>query len=160
MINIYDISSGWASLQIGYCVFVVSYLSDVKAELDTLLLNLDIEEEHGVRKIILDGEDIGELVLISHLTFEDTNVYLSTDKQHDYPNYDWVLNIIWQRTYCADANSFTIMKFPYKEFIKEYKALTKKIKIDYLKKFICPCDVEEYLNAAAAYDAREGNKHE
>ena len=36
MVDIYDIGAGWASLKIGEYVFDVSYLSDLKSELDNL----------------------------------------------------------------------------------------------------------------------------
>ena len=157
MIDIYDISFGWAVLQIGYCVFNASYLTDIKSELDYLFFDLGGTDECSVRKVILEGESQGDLALISHLTFEDVNQYLPTSKQRGTSdNYDYVLNIIWQRLYSSDANSLTIMKFPYREFLEEYKELINNIKDDYINGFICPDNDEEYREAISIYEGRRG----
>lgn len=156
MIDVYNISFGWAVLQIGYCVFNASYLTDIKSELDYLFFDLKGTDECGVHKVILEGEGQGDLALISHLTFEDVNQYLPISKQRDTSsNYDYVLNIIWQRLYSSDANSFTIMKFPYKEFLEEYKELINDIKDDYISGFICPNNDEEYREAINIYEGRK-----
>ena len=58
MVDIYDIGAGWASLKIGECVFDVSYLSDLKSELDNLF-KFDIHDINTIdfkaNKIILDS---------------------------------------------------------------------------------------------------------
>ena len=155
MVDIYNIGAGWASLKIGECVFDISYLSDLKYELDTLL-KFDIHDINTVdfraNKIILEGEGHGDLSLVTYLTFEDVNLYLSGKGKRDNKNkYDYVLNIIWQPLYNDDNKSAILMKFPYKEFMDEYNDLTKKIKDDYIKNFLCPQDDEEYEKALINY---------
>lgn len=144
MINLTDISSGWATLRLGYCSFDISYLSDIKYEMDYLLDILD-SEDNDVKKIILEGEGQGDLSLIAHLTFEDLNNYSKTSEKKD-ENYGYVLNIIWQRILGDYNNSITLLKFPFDEFKDEYERLMLSIKDDYIKNFLCLSDEEELEN--------------
>ena len=155
MVDIYDIGAGWASLKIGECVFDVSYLSDLKSELDNLF-KFDIHDINTINfkanKIILEGEGHGDLSLVAYLTFEDTNEYLPGAELRDEDSrYDYILNIIWQNVYNSDNTPASLIKCPYKEFMDEYNNLTKKIKDDYIKNFLCPQDDEEYEEALINY---------
>lgn len=150
MIDINNISAGWADLHIGYCMFSVSYLTDLKFELDTLfnLSNSDVE----VNKVILEGEGQGDLSLVAHLTFENVNDYLPTNRQRDSEHkYDYVINIIWQRLFSCEGNSFSILKFPYKEFMEEYNNLVADIKENYVKNFMMPFDDDEHQEMLESY---------
>lgn len=151
MIDIYNIKAGWAVLQIGNCVFSVSYLCDLKLELDKLFgFHQDIVDTQ-VNKTILDGESQGNLSLITHLTFEDVNQYLPTSRlRQESDKYDYVLNIVWQNIF-SDNKCFALIKYPYKEFMCEYKELIKRIKDEYIVNFICPHDDEEYKSALDNY---------
>ena len=61
VINIDNISAGWADLRLGYCTFSVSYLSYLKTELDMLFDLEERDDESAVNKIILEGEGQGDL---------------------------------------------------------------------------------------------------
>lgn len=155
MINIFDIRAGWASLKIGECVFDVSYLSDLKSELDDLL-KFDVNDydvtNFKANRIILEGEGHGDLSLVAYLTFEDTNCYLPDEElRNKEDRYDYILNIVWQNIYNSDNTPASLIKCPYKEFMDEYNSLTKKIKDDYIKNFLCPQDDELYEWALANY---------
>lgn len=150
IININDIDAGWAALHIGNCEFYVSYLSDLKAELDDLLIELEKDPDSS-RRIILEGEGHGDLSLVAYLTFDDVNYYLSTANQRNESNrYDYVLNIIWQDIYSSN-DSISIIKYPYDEFMEEYRRLTSEIKEEYITHFLCPQSKEEYLQAKKSY---------
>ena len=73
MINIDNISAGWADLHLGYCTFSVSYLSYLKMELDMLFDLEERDDESAVNKIILEGEGQGDLTLVAYLTYGDLN---------------------------------------------------------------------------------------
>lgn len=151
MIDIYGIEAGWACLQIGSCMFNVSYLSGLKKELDDLFSfegdNIDLI----VNKIILEGEGHGDLSLVAHLTFEDVNQYLPNSKsREENDKHDYVLNIMWQNIF-SDNKCFSLIKYPYKEFMQEYQKLTNSIKDEYVRNFICPQDSEEYNEALSNY---------
>ena len=73
MINIDNISAGWADLHLGYCTFSVSYLSYLKTELDMLFDLEERDDESAVNKIILEGEGQGDLTLVAYLTYGDLN---------------------------------------------------------------------------------------
>lgn len=151
IIDIYNIKAGWAVLQIGDCTFNVSYLCDLKSELDELFCFHQDKFDIQVNKIILDGESQGNLSLIAHLTFEDVNQYLSTNQYHkENDKYDYVLNIVWQNIF-GRSKGFALIKYPYKEFMCEYYELTKRIKNEYIVNFTCPYDDEEYKNALDNY---------
>lgn len=158
MIDVYNMSAGWANLRIGYCTFCVSYLSDLKAELDDLFLDFDNETENMVHRIVLSGEHNGDLSLVAYLTYEELNPYLTMVEQKDRGDIDYcgsILNIVWQNIYSQRAGSVAILKFPYKKFLEEYKKLTKEIKKKYVKEFLCPISKTEYQKALLEYDNRE-----
>lgn len=140
MINISNIRYGWAQLQIGYCSFWPSYLSDVVAEIDCLL-DLDEDDCSECRKIYLEGETAGDLILVSYVTFES----LKGEKS------DFILNIVWKRIYAGNYDGETILKFPFKEFKTEWEELKAEIKEDYIKDFIMPQTEEEYEAALEEY---------
>ena len=81
MIDIYDIRAGWATLQIGDCTFDVSYLSDLKYELDKLIrLHEEVDKiDYEVNRCILDGEGRGDLSLVSYLTFGSMEDFFSEE---------------------------------------------------------------------------------
>ena len=143
MINIYDIEHGWATLEIGYCSFIVSYLSNLKGEIDYLLDLSESEDISSCRKIVLEGESAGDLVLVSYLTYGKIN-----DK------YEYILNIVWQRAYSGKEDFITNMKFSYKDFKKEWKILTDAIKFLYINNFVMPSDIEEYEEELRIYEGR------
>lgn len=153
MINITDIEAGWATLTLGYCSFDVSYLSDLVAELDALFCCSEIEDKDMfVRKIILEGEGHGDLSLVAYLTFNDVNQYLPTNKQYNEENkYDYIINIVWQKIFCGDEDSITILKFPYRELLEQYKQLKEVIKEDYVTNFLCPQSEEEKQTMLRCY---------
>lgn len=127
MIDVTGISCGWATLHIGRHQFEVSYLSDLKHEIDSLL-DFDIEkEEYVANRITLEGEGDGDLALISYLTFDD----LGDSK------YGYVLNIVWQRLFGKDKTKI-ILKFPYNDFCEEWKRVSEDMKDRYIINFICP----------------------
>lgn len=142
MISITDIKYGWAILNIGYCSFEVSYLTNLVGEIDWLL-DLDMaRDETECRKSYFEGEGQGDLTLISYLTFGDVG-----EKEPDY-----ILNLVWQRVYCeAEENSFTVMKFPFRKFKEEWLSLKEEMKEIYIRNFVCPQDDEEYQEALAEY---------
>ena len=143
MINIIDIQYGWATLNIGYCSFDVSYLSDSKEEIE-YLLSLDVDMYEGEsRKVYLEGESQGDLTLISYLTFGCINP----------DEYGYILNIVWQRLFCdeIDGGGVTVMKFPFEKFKDEWSSLKKDMKDDYIKNFICPQSDEEYESELERY---------
>lgn len=134
MINITDIKYGWATLHIGFCSFDCSYLTDIRASLDKLLV---FKNADSVNKIIVEGEGQGDLSLVAHLTFEDINDYLKTSEQlSDDDRYDYVINIFWQRLYSRESNSVCLLKFPYKKFVDEWLRVKKEIKESYEKDFM------------------------
>lgn len=151
MIDIYDIGAGWACLQIGDCVFSVSYLSNLKKELD-YLLNFQSEDiDLTTHKVVLEGEGHGDLSLVAHLTFEDVNQYLPNSKaREDDKKYDYVLNILWQNIFSGNRN-FALIKYPYNEFMQEYNSLVSSIKDVYIRDFICPNTNDEYEEALKEY---------
>lgn len=120
MINVCDIEHGWATISIGCCQFSVSYLSDFVYEIDDLL---NLSDENSVKKIVLDGESQGNLSLVSHLTFENVNEYLNVHQQRKDDIYDYVINIVWQCNCSTHGSNCCILKFPYKEFIAEWKKI-------------------------------------
>lgn len=134
MIEISDIRAGWANLHIGNYMFCVSYLSDIVYELNRLF-NINIFES---KKVTLEGETNGDLTLVSYITFGNVNDLLPMSKQHDN-DYGYILNII-----CQDSHSTNIVKYPYTEFMEEYKQMKAIIKPNYIKNFLCPQDEEEY----------------
>lgn len=143
MISITDIKYGWAILNIGYCNFCVSYLTNLVGEIDWLL-DLDIySDEIDCRKSYFEGEGQGDLTLIAYLTYGDIG-----EKEYGY-----ILNILWQRLYCdeQEENSFTLLKFPYQKFKEEWLKVKEEIKENYIKNFVCPQDEEEYQEALAEY---------
>lgn len=143
MISVTDIKYGWAFLNIGYCSFEVSYLTNLVGEIDWLL-DLDIySDEVDCKKSYFEGEGKGDLTLISYLTFGDIG--------EDKPGY--ILNIVWQRLYCGEqeGNCFTILRFPYDKFKKEWLEEKENIKENYIKNFVCPQDEDEYQEALAEY---------
>ena len=145
MISITDIRYGWAVLNIGYCSFDVSYLTNLVGEIDWLL-NLDEQnDEIECKKSYFEGEGQGDLTLVSYLTYG--NIDDCCDKS------DYIINIVWQRLYCGspEEESYTILKFPYKKFKEEWLKLKDNIKEDYIKNFVCPQTKEEYEEALAEY---------
>lgn len=144
MINIDNIGSGWAELHIGSCSFDVSYLSNLVGEIDWLI-NLDENNsEADCKKSYLEGEGHGDLTLISYLTFDDIG-----EKEQCF---DYVINIVWQRLYGKQENgSFALLKFPYKEFVKEWNDLKLKMKDEYIRNFVCVQDEREYEEAESNY---------
>lgn len=143
MINIYEIEHGWATLEIGYCSFIVSYLSNLKGEIDYLLDLSESEDISSCRKIVLEGESTGDLVLVSYLTYGKIN-----DK------YEYILNIVWQRIYSGKEDFITNMEFSYKDFKKEWEVLTDAIKFLYINNFVMPSDIEEYKEELRIYEGR------
>lgn len=143
MISITDIKFGWAMLNIGYCSFCVSYLTNLVGEIDWLLDLDEQRDEVECRKSYFEGESQGDLTLISYLTFGD----IGEEKP------DYILNIVWQRIYCGipEGESHTVLKFPYKKFKKEWLEFKEFIKEEYIKNFVCPQDKEEYEEAVAEY---------
>lgn len=137
MINITDIQYGWATLHLGYCSFDGSYLTDIRADLDELFNFKDNLNDCEVHKIIIEGEGQGDLSLVAHLTFDDVNKYLrERDKRGEENTYDYVINILWQRLYSPEEESFCLLKFPYKEFLEEWEALKENIKETYERDFL------------------------
>jgi hypothetical protein len=149
MIDISNISVGWATVHIGHCSFNASYLTDIKSDFD-YLFNLD-NSDYSVRKIVLEGEGHGDLNLIAYLTFENLNEYLTIDETKN-ENYGDVINIIWQPIFSVNSNSISLLKFPYDKFKAQYQAMTNAIKDNYIKNFICPIDDDEYKEAVENYD--------
>lgn len=143
MISISDIKAGWAVLNIGYCCFEVSYLSNLIEELDYLF---DLPDDMSVKKVELEGESQGELSLVAHLTFGNVNDYLPSIAHRVDDEYDRIINIIFQRTFCSMEDSITIMKFPYKEFLEEYLSFRNNDEFleDYIKNFMIPIDKAEH----------------
>ena len=87
MISITDIRYGWAVLNIGYCSFDVSYLTNLVGEIDWLL-NLDEQnDEIECKKSYFEGEGQGDLTLVSYLTYG--NIDDLCDKS------DYIINIVW-----------------------------------------------------------------
>lgn len=147
MIDIYNISAGWADLQIGYCMFSVSYLSDLKGDLDYLF---DLDDD--VKRIILNGEGHGDLSLTAYLTSGNVNQFLSTAKQRNIEDaFDNIINIVWQPLYCGYEDFPIILKFPYKEFMDEYKMIVTNIKENYIENFVCPQNDDERAEAFKKY---------
>lgn len=145
MISITDIRYGWAVLNIGYCSFDVSYLTNLVGEIDWLL-NLDEQnDEIECKKSYFEGEGQGDLTLVSYLTYGNIDDWC--DKS------DYIINIVWQRLYCGspEGESYTILKFSYKKFKEEWLKLKENIKEDYIKNFVCPQTKEEYEEALAEY---------
>lgn len=162
MIDINNVFAGWANLRIGYCTFYVSYLSDLKAELDDLFFGLDNKTENMVHRIVLSGENNGDLSLVAYLTYEELNPYLTMEEQKDRGDIDYcdsVLNIVWQNIYSQRTSSIAILKFPYKKFLEEYKKLTKEIKEKYIEEFLCSISKTEYQRALLEYDNREEDEY-
>lgn len=155
MINITDITFGWATLHLGYCSFDVSYLSDLKYELDKLFDLDTFHDDTTVKRVVLEGEGQGDLGLIAYLTFDDLRYYLKIDEYKELDEKSrcgYILNIIWQREYSSDGNSISILKFPYDKFMDEYKTLMNNIKETYIRDFICPYSPEEYQEYYDYYD--------
>lgn len=148
MINIDNISAGWADLHLGYCTFSVSYLSYLKMELDTLFDLEERDDESAVNKIILEGEGQGDLTLVAYLTYGDLNRF---EEEHAPENFGFILNIVWQRIYSKDDEYHTIMQFPFDKFKKEYAELMERIKDDYIRNFMCVQNEEEYQEMLADY---------
>lgn len=148
VININNISAGWADLYIGYCVFSVSYLSYLKEELDILFDLEERNDESAVNKIILEGENQGDLTLVAYLTYGDLNKF---ENEYKPENFGYILNIIWQPIYGKDDEHHTIMQFPFDKFKKEYNELMESIKEDYIWHFRCAQNEEEYKEILANY---------
>lgn len=142
MIGVSDIRAGWANLHIGNYTFCVSYLSDIVHELNRLF-DINLFES---KKIKLEGETSGDLTLVSYITFGNVNDLLPMSKQHDN-DYGYILNII-----CQDNNNTNIVRYPYTEFMEEYKQMKAIIKPNYIKNFLCPQDEEEYKYFEKHYD--------
>ena len=78
-------------------MFSVSYLSDLKGDLDYLF---DLDDD--VKRIILNGEGHGDLSLTAYLTSGNVNQFLSTAKQRNIEDaFDNIINIVWQPLYCG-----------------------------------------------------------
>ena len=148
VINIDNISAGWADLRLGYCTFSVSYLSYLKTELDMLFDLEERDDESAVNKIILEGEGQGDLTLVAYLTYGDLNRF---EEEYAPENFGFILNIVWQRIYSKDDEHHTIMQFPFDKFKKEYAELMERIKDDYIRNFMCVQNEEEYQEMLADY---------
>ena len=116
------------------------------------MFSFDLQDANlTANKVILEGESYGDLSLIAHLTFEDVNQYLPHSKlRKEDSKYDYVLNIVWQHIF-SSHQCFSLIKYPYKEFICEYQDLMKKIKDEYIKNFACVCDDDDYKMAIDNY---------
>lgn len=128
MIDIYNMAHGWAMLQIGQCHFCVSYLSDVRDEIDYLLdLNMD-DYYTSCSRIYLEGENAGDLTLIAYLTYEADNTYI---------------NIIWRPMFNEHGENTIIMKYDYSKFRDSWEMVKDKIKDEYETNFLMEERCEE-----------------
>lgn len=147
MINIDNINYGWADLHLGHCVFSVSYLSCLKQELD-YIFNLNTEAStSGANQTILEGESEGDLCLVTYLTFGNLGMF-DIKKDGEYGN---ILNIVWQRVNSNEDSNITFLRFPYEDFMEEYRQLTEDIKENYIRNFVCVQDEEEYEEYSSIY---------
>lgn len=153
VIDIYDMRAGWATLQIGDCIFDVSYLSDLKYELDKLIrLHEEVDKiGYEVNRCILEGEGRGDLSLVSYLTFGSMEDFFSEEYFNKRPlKYDYIINIVWEEMYSDDSKPI-VLKFPFKEFVAEYKAMTEDICDRYIHNFLCITSKRGFKKAKAAY---------
>lgn len=132
MIDVFNIRAGWATLAIGENTFCVSYLSNLKSEIDALL---NLESPYEVGNAYLEGEHQGDLHLVAYLIGDE-------------------LTIIWQRVFCEEQKNITIMRFPFKEFKDKWKRLCLEMEREYIENFLCPLDDEDRRNAIIEYKER------
>lgn len=108
--------AGWMHVKIGEHGFWGSYLTDVWDDLDYAL---NLESPEDVRRIFLDGETDGFLYLTTFLSADGEILYIVYEPEftgHDEPE---------------------LMKFSYKEFLKEYEEQKEKIGRDnYIVNFL------------------------
>jgi hypothetical protein len=114
MIDVSNFGYGWLDLQLKNKTFRVSYLTDVKSELDKLF-NLS-NGELDVKRSYFDGEWRG--------------LYLTAWKAYN------TLFITWEE----EGEDVDVLKFDFNEFIKHYNNIWKDIEKDYYNLFLFKID--------------------
>lgn len=111
MINVTNINAGWLNLHIADKVFSVSYLTDVKDELDKIYM-LD---DKPLQLLYFDGEG--------------SDLYLITRKEFNN------IIVIWEE--CTKYGEFIVKRFEfdYETFKKELSEVWKRVEQDYYKHF-------------------------
>lgn len=116
MINITDIFAGWLTLTIGDKSFKVSYLTDVKEELDRIF---------NLRNVLNNDEDITAEIL--RFDGEGPILYLTVRKEYS----DIV--IIWEEH--RDKPYLRYFEYDYNEFCNELESVWKREEEKYNKIF-------------------------
>lgn len=133
MIKIENIRGGWLDLSIGEYTFTASYLTDVVRCLSYLFEG----GSYTPRKVTLDGEMAGELVLVAWVT------ELGGAKE---------LSVVWQRVeWTEDFLSSKVMTFDLESFLREWRTLKAGIKRTYIRHFLMPRSEGEFLEASKNY---------
>lgn len=133
MIKIENIKGGWLDLSIGDCTFTASYLTDVVKSLSYLFEG----GSYSPRKVTLEGEMAGELVLVAWVT------ELERAKE---------LSVVWQRVeWTEDFLVSKVMTFDLESFLKEWRTLKEGIKRTYIRNFLMPQNEVEFLEAIKCY---------
>lgn len=96
---------GWIDLSIGENEFIVSYLSDILAELDYLF---NLKDDMHTNRILLEGEGQGDIYLTAYTRNSGSEIV-----------------IIWQHAYTEEKP--IAMQFPYWEFMEAYSEQKSKI---------------------------------
>lgn len=108
--------AGWMTLKIGRDKFQVSYLTDLWAELDLLLT---LPDEYAVSRVLLEGEDGGDLFLTAYRCGLGDG-----------------LVIIWEKAYTIGEPKVHI--FDYKAFMDDFARAKKDIGMEnYKEHFLC-----------------------
>ena len=126
-INITDINSGWATFQLDNLSFRVSYLTDVKTEIEKIFA---IDDEFTqfkndvcpTRTLIFDGEGNDLLLTVR----SEYNHYIIIWEQKSSQFYK-------QEIY--EQNMLVKLIFPKEELFRQWQELWDKIKDDYTKIF-------------------------
>lgn len=109
MINVTNINAGWLNLHIADKVFSVSYLTDVKDELDKIYM-LD---DNSLQLLYFDGEE--------------DDLYLTIRKEFDD------IIIIWEEI--SDKEYLYKFKFNYETFKQKLSEVWERVEQDYYKHF-------------------------
>lgn len=133
-ISLSQIRAGWAILGIGDSIYTISYLSDLKAELDYVL---DLNKETNNKAVLLDMESAGTLCIQTLLDYDIIYITL----------FEMYGNRLRPVTY----------RYVYKEFLAFYIKVMEENKAIYIDDFICSddCDDEYDWNSEDYEDLRK-----
>ncbi len=119
-ISLSHIKAGWAVLGIGDSMYTISYLSDLKAELDYVL---DLNNENNNKAVLLDMESVGTLCIQTLLDYDI--IYITLFEMY------------------GDRLRPVTYRYVYKEFLTYYIKVMEDNKNLYIDDFICPDDYDE-----------------